>query len=677
VLGAAVGKVLKSALGLVCQLAGSSVHARVFGQWLQSYLQLSWDVLEAGVRTRNLRGSAFPEKALNRVLIFFHEVLGAPAYREAAYDGLPSPGHAAKGAFFGEERVACLAKWLLTSLLCLSASELTMWVEDPDELLQLELSGYGDTVRIAAEVLFSTLSSRCGAAMRQHCLQLLPDALAQRPGCGTSRMLAAEAVLNAAGVYLLVCGSHCPPLCADEALLRWCLETTQAPWYADGEARLLRRRAATLISARSTALVHSKAHSVAATAYRVATLLCGGVPCSTNGRASGSPPAESDEVVRLWGALALRDLVDGGFGAEAAVSMPAELVAPALRGICSLALDLSTTSVHVHSINIIASVCEQLRERISPHTPVLLECIRKLWENGDNLLRSAILRVLACLTAYHRPLADLYPVVLPAAVSAADPSSPQALYLLEDALSLLRSAAQRCTPALSCSAEEAHLAQSQLHEDLVACVRCPLRVLCDTGLEHVKPCLKLLAHFAAACRTHACDSLPTLQMPPLDPPAGAAARHLLERYLPTICRQMCALLPELSASPYQRALSTLAALLHVHPPVSVPASAPALRVVLRLSLPEGTDAPTPTGVSTLHGVALLWRAAALHTGLFLELVGEHLPLLLRVTFANCEANRSRCKLTLPGHLIGVGLASLFPGGLLAESYGSGRWRNAE
>eukprot|EP00007_Cunea_sp_BSH-02190019_P004135 CAMPEP_0174248942 /NCGR_PEP_ID=MMETSP0417-20130205/43331_1 /TAXON_ID=242541 /ORGANISM="Mayorella sp, Strain BSH-02190019" /LENGTH=1031 /DNA_ID=CAMNT_0015328809 /DNA_START=16 /DNA_END=3107 /DNA_ORIENTATION=- len=674
-LAATVGKVLKSALRVICPIPCSSVHARIFGQSLQPYLQICWDLLEAGVRTRTLRGSSFPEKALTRALMFFHEVLGAPAYREDTYDQLPSPGCAAKVAFFSEERVGCLAKWLLNSLLIMGAHDLSLWNEDPDGLLQLELSGHGDTVRIAAEVLFSTLSSRFGSTMQEHCGRLLPEAMAQQPGCELSRLLAAEAVLNGVGVYLQARGSYEAPLCSDEVLLRWCLQTTQPAWYVDENACVLRRRAATLISARSGALLRSSARNVTETAYRVATVLCGGVPCSGDGRvaasSSSSSPVERDEVVRLWGALALRDLVDSAYGVDTVLLLPADLVAPALRGICSLSLDLSSSSVHVHIINIIASVCQQLRERISPHTAVLLECVRQLWNDGDNLLRSAILRVLACLTAYHHPLPDLYPVVLPAAVGAADPSSPEALHLLEDALSLLRSAAQRCTPPLACSAEEVQLAQSQLTEELLDCVRCPLRVLSQTGLEYVKSCLKLLAQFAAASRTPACDTLPTLQLPPVDVPACPAARLFVERYLPSVCTQLCALLPELSAPPYQRALSVLGALLHTHPSASVPACATALHTVLRLSLPTDSSSAIPCGTSVLHSVALLWRAAALHTGAFLQLVGDHLALLLRVTFANSDSSRSGCKLTLAGHLIGVGLASLFPRALLVDGFGAG------
>ena len=267
----------------------------------------------------------------------------------------------------------------------MTPTDLEEWENDPEQLVMTELNSWQERVRPCAEILFSTLCQKSP----QCCLPVILDLLGgclkaeRNPNIPLLSILQKDAVYNA----LALCGLDLKDQVSFEELFEKSFALDLQ--FQDPRYRLIRRRIAVIIENWFCLSGIEIPKELSPVIYSTLRFLL---------------RTEEDLVVRIWGSIALRNVVMGfDFNKEAFFPFVSEI----FSYLIDLVTRLRRSFIHIQVLNVVSEIVKILGKDIQAALDSLFSLLTHLWNlNHDSeaeLLRLNILRSLRRVVKAHGP----------------------------------------------------------------------------------------------------------------------------------------------------------------------------------------------------------------------------------------------------------------------------------
>lgn len=352
--------------------------------------------------------SAMSKKLVIHAMVFFHQALGLPAFREPE----DNPGRIALNGFF-EQNAAEVGRLLLQRYLLFGSEELAQWQEDSEQFAKEELRGaWLDNPRATAEVLWGTVLRKQPDQLTPMIIEMAQQLLNNIPEPMTDDHAAYLAVC-----YFVISSAHYElrgQMTFNQLLHSYLLRDAANP---DPRFDPVRQRI-TLVICEWTSSIDDRD---APPTYDLLLDLM-----------------ESDDyLISLFAALALRTCLD-------LYSLDLEIFFSYIERTVSVIVNLIRVSEELvtskETLAILTMVAKRAGDKIQPFVGVILKGMQDLWSHykpGEaGVLKAEIIETMCALAKAVSDSTHFYDLFLPVLEFATDPNQPDFLSILPKALNL-------------------------------------------------------------------------------------------------------------------------------------------------------------------------------------------------------------------------------------------------
>lgn len=310
-----------------------------------------------------------------KCLVFLHEVIETPEYREeyehAADDTRHSEAVQQFHAFFSPSTVFLLCRMVMSSYMLLTPDDLITWESEPEELVLMELNSYEEKVRPTAETLLASLTRRWPEVCVPAILETLRETIALPDQSSLSSILLKDSVYNAVAMAGLELQEH---LNFQQLFFQQFSSDLE---NVDPRYKIIRRRIAVVIEnwfCLCSVPLPSETMSVI---FNSLLFLL---------------RSEEDTVTRIWGAIALRNVILRD-DIDKSAFLP--FVPSLFSSLIDLVARLSHNFIHIQILEIVSVIVKVIGVEVKHVVSPLFNMLSVLWNSPDrdlDLLRSNILR---------------------------------------------------------------------------------------------------------------------------------------------------------------------------------------------------------------------------------------------------------------------------------------------
>ncbi|XP_067934754.1 importin-11-like [Watersipora subatra] len=402
------------------------------------------------------------ERFTVNLLNIMKDILNSDSYRPPNIrgndeNGFPMKAHKTIRAAMTSSILKDILKVLVYNYLLLSADDLRLWTEDPEEYVNEEGGdSYKYTIHACVETLLATLFREFKPVLCDVLLDMVKETETTIDVNNMKAILTRDALYNAFG---LAAYDIYDEVDFDYRLHRYLsteLDETH-PNY-----RIVKRRVVWVIGKWVAVKLSTSSRPIV---YELILRLL---------------DRAEDLVVRIEAALTLQAAVDDF---EFSYAQFAPYLERSFILLLQLLSDVHSCDSKMKILYVMSFIIEKSGKEIAPHCQVLIQCLPALWQQSEqhNMLRCAIV---STLTSLVRGLSSeshqLSHIVLPVIELSTDTSQPAHVYLFEDGLELWLTVLQNsveCTPPLL-----------QLFK--------AIPVIIDLSTENLKCCLKIIESYA-------------------------------------------------------------------------------------------------------------------------------------------------------------------------------------
>ena len=367
------------------------------------------------------------EKFTLKALTFMHEVINTYEYRESYKEEDPDnawkvdEASAQCGSFFTPQAIGAILKILVFRLMLLTEEDLHLWENEPENLVHVELNGWQERARPSAEILFSTMLRKWPEVCGQVVLDMLQSSLdndcAQDPGSGVPL----PQILLKDSIYSAV--AHAGSEISERIDFGKFLgnQLTADLQVADPRYKIVRRRVAIIIEYWFC--------------FAALPIPQGLLPSVLNTLVFLLRP-EEDTAVRIWAAIALRNVI-AHHDFEVAEFQP--FAATVVNSLAHLVTLLTADFIHIQLLTVISVIVKKLGVHSIQITSILLQVLNSLWSfgtHGSDLLKTNILRCLRKIVKAQGKKFSQVDAMLPAINFSVSGESQDGDALTEDGLRL-------------------------------------------------------------------------------------------------------------------------------------------------------------------------------------------------------------------------------------------------
>ena len=356
-------------------------------------LQTFYQFLASRERRTQPSGELNFEKFCISSLTFFHDVINTHEYRtpDSSSSSSSDPDEQIEfqkqmeaaqhmQSFFSPVIVNDFCRRLVSMYMIMSESDLVLWTEDPEELVQMELDSWQEKARPCAETLFTSLVRRWPEVCAPTVLEYLTNINEYEKGDqdpsssqGMTPILRRDAIYNAVALAGFELSSQ---LSFHHLFTQYMAADLHRN---DPRYRIVRRRIAVVIENWfCLGGVEMKEEDLQPLYSTLACLL----------------RPEEDLVARIWGAIATRNVVlEVSF--QKAPFLP--FVPEIFRSLIQLVSQLSSGFIHIQILDVVSRIVKELGQDIKEITGSLIEMLNRLWATEDatsDLLKANIIRSL-------------------------------------------------------------------------------------------------------------------------------------------------------------------------------------------------------------------------------------------------------------------------------------------